>query len=526
MIAFIIIAAILGVGALAPFIVSIVVSVDTIAQSKVFKAAYNGKVKKLLIIAGISGALLGLCALFAYLAIPSNKDDFGEIIQAIIGGMGVGFLSTVTLDFFILHYFGKEINSILDKKLFISLAVSFPLLFVFIFILSNGYADYLKYPLVKGLCFDPFGWVRGDDTTTPSIAFYALCILSGAIYVYFLCDHKFYKEYGRHGILESTFLVAFPAGIIGARIFYVIGQWDAEFANDPFGQLNFFGKEIQIWKPLCIWEGGLTILGGALMGVVVGVGWFMWRKRQYNIWVAVDIIVPTILIAQAVGRWGNFFNTEVHGILVDENYWQWLPKVLYNQMHYGLSSGSLAPEGQMYVPLFFIEGLTNFLGYFVLAHLFGNKLRKYTEFGDLAFGYFIWYGLTRAILEPMRHELFIMSDLWSWFWGLSFVVIGALCIVTNHYVRHFLAKRVNHYVVRENTLKNSLIGLISVGTVTVVLVIVGVILANNSNGKLIIGWSTFNGAVFTFVLAGTVALFSAIPALHLVEAMKKERKSE
>ena len=159
-----------------------------------------------------------------------------------------------------------------------------------------------------------------------------------------------------------------------------------------------------------IWEGGLTILGGAITGIVVGVAWFLWRNKGYNIWLAIDIIVPTILVAQAVGRWGNFFNCEVHGIAMSSEYWKWLPKFILFNSQYSSVSG-FAEAGQIYVPLFFIEFVANLLGYFVLAHLFGVKLRKYTQLGDLAFGYVMWYGMTRVLMEPLRDIIYFHVNL-------------------------------------------------------------------------------------------------------------------
>ena len=108
-----------------------------------------------------------------------------------------------------------------------------PFMMIFFFIFTDGYAAYWTYPLVNGINFDS-GFVSPDSSVSPNIAWYALCILGGALFVYFLCDHKMYIQYGKHGLFESTFLVAFPAGILGARLFYVIGNWNLEFANQPF----------------------------------------------------------------------------------------------------------------------------------------------------------------------------------------------------------------------------------------------------------------------------------------------------
>lgn len=519
----IILFAIFAAVAISLFVIGTKICVDAVKESKILKVDYHVAVKKMTFFALGFGAAFAavLCSIYLWANISPKP---GEWVATILGGIVSGTLMCLCLNWFYLHYYGKDIEEKLNKWLFRALAIAFPILIVVVMYTTNGFADYVKYPLVNAFSFNSWSFSRPGDVSTGGITFYALCILSGAIYVYFLCDHNFYKEYGKHGILESTFLVAFPAGIIGARLFYVIGQWETEFGWDAMSSMTLFGHEIPVWAPLAFWDGGLTILGGALMGVVIGVAWFMWRNKGYSIWVAVDLIVPTILIAQAVGRWGNFFNTEVHGIVTSVNNWSFLPKFIINNAQYGRGSGTFAGEGLMYVPLFLVEGITNFLGYFVLAHLFGKRFRKYTELGDLAFGYFIWYGLTRAILEPMRHADFIMNDLWSWFWGLSFVAIGALCIIGNHFIRHLIDVKKGNYVVRENQEKKSIIGIASAVFAAAIIAVVGVLFMINSNYKLEIRLTNFNIAVLLYVIAGSVLFFASIPALHLVEAIK-HRKS-
>ncbi len=429
-----------------------------------------------------------------------------ELSAAIIGGLLVGFLGPVSLFSFLFHYYGggeaKGISKGFDKWMFTALMAAFPLFLISIMFLTDGFARFCVYPLVNGISFTK-GFVSPASSDAPNIAFYALCILSGALYVYFLCDHKMYLQYGKHGILESTFLVAFPAGIIGARIFYVIGNWNVEFAGEVW------------WKMFAIWEGGLTILGGALMGIVVGVAWFMWRNKGYNIWLAVDIIVPTILIAQAVGRWGNFFNCEVHGALSPLDQWSWLPRFIWENARFSSTSG-IAPEGYIYVPLFFIECLTNLLGYFVLAHVFGIALRKHTELGDLAFGYIIWYGLTRVFMEPLRDSAFNMGSngFWSWIWSLAFVVVGALAIALNHLIR-FLRKP------REVNKLTYIIGSASVGAVTIALVVVGAVLMAGSSFTNKLALDQFNvGLILLFL--GIAVLFGLLITLPPLFIKKKE----
>ena len=497
-----IISALLVIGSLT---YSIFVSKDVMTNT-VTKINFRNYFMKSAIIGGAFATVLTLMFLSIYLWAGLSPTGL-EIVQVIFGGLGFGTLGFVSLHTFLLHYYGKAIPENINKWLFRILMVSFPIMFLFIFLLSNGFADYLNKsaPLVNGINFTT-GWVTPYNGRT-NIAFYALCIISGAFYTYLYSDHKFYIEYGKHGILESTFLVAFPAGIIGARVFYVIGLWD-QFAGDFMKMINMT-------------DGGLTILGGAITGIVVGVAWFLWRNKQYSIWIAVDLIVPAILIAQAVGRWGNFFNCEVHGVEVDGSNWWWLPKVVYNNSQFSDAAGTAA-AGNIYVPLFFIEGITNFLGFFIIAHVFGKALRKYTELGDLCFGYVIWYGLTRVILEPIRYSAYKMG-FWSWIWSFIFVFVGALLIVGNHLIRYLIRKKKDTLVVRKSWFKTGLYGSIAVSVVSLAMIIPGIIvMANNEFINTEPLFNNFNVGLTLFVLGISLLLGLVISIPQLIEGMKNK----
>ena len=300
--------------------------------------------------------------------------------------------------------------------------------------------------------------------------------------------------------------MAFPAGIIGARLFYVIGNWNVEFATAE----NPFLEAINITK------GGLTILGGAITGIVIGVGWFLWRNKGYSIWIAVDIIVPTILIAQAVGRWGNFFNCEVHGVLSPISSWQWLPRFIWENARYSSTNG-WAPDGQLWVPLFLVECITNLAGYFVIAYLFGKLLRKHTALGDLALGYVVWYGLTRVLMEPLRDTSFNMGKdgYWSWIWSLVFVIGGALLIALNHLIRYLLKPRnVNQ--------KQYIIGSIATGVSALALLIPGIILMATSKFEQNLVLNQFNWGLIILSL-GISILFGLVITIPPLFIKKKEQ---
>jgi prolipoprotein diacylglyceryl transferase len=281
---------------------------------------------------------------------------------------------------------------------------------VFLFLSLEAIEPGLTYPLPKGIPFD-----------APIITFYAAFILSGALLAYTLSEREYIKRGKKKGYVEDIFLVAFPAGILGARLWYVWGQWNLEFAGQPF------------WKIFAVWEGGLAIMGGALGGALVGILYVLIKRKDINIFQALDIGVPTILVAQAIGRWGNFFNQEVYGAIANVESWSWLPTFIQQQMTIG---------GQFRVPLFLIESLINLTGYFVIRYGIGKGLKTYIKVGDQALMYLVWYGLTRGIMEPLRNPNFNMGNdgNWSFIWGWVFFTAGVLAILTNHFILPRLRK--------------------------------------------------------------------------------------
>ena len=457
------------------------------------------------------GAAVSTIVLFVFLSLyqqyPLKALEWVELITGALF-FGVGLPTAVLC--FILHYYAKELKPENKKFFFKTMLLGFLLTILGLWVLTNSFADYLIYPMVNGINFTK-GFVNPASAYKPNIAWYAICILSGAVLVYFICDHRYYKEYGVHGIPESTFFVAFPAGIIGARIGYVIGEWN----HGP----NSFADRVangQWWAPLAIWEGGLTVISGALIGIIVGVAWFMWRNKKYSIWMAVDIIVPTILVAQAIGRWGNYFNCEVHGIESNISNWWFLPKIVLNNARYSDVSG-FAKEGYLYVPLFYIESIANLLGYFVIRYLVGVKLRKYIELGDLAFLYIAWYGLTRVIMEPLRDTHYNMGNdgYWSWIWSFVFVVGAVLLIAINHLLRFMIEEKKGTGI----TIKNSFLkGMIALGVFFVIsatFIIIAAILMSKGTFSQYLGFNDFNNGLILLVIGVSFLLLSTLTCPYI-----------
>ena len=469
------------------------------------------------------GFALSFTLMLGFIYLMNNMHPKGnEVFFAIFFGLLFSLSFPTFINAFILHYYGldfKDNYPSLDKKLYIFMMVSIPIFIVSFLYMTNGYAAYWTYPIPNMLSFSN-GFVYEMGGGHQGIALYALVFLGGAIFVYLLCDHRFYQQYGKHGLLESTFLVAFPSGIFWARVGYVIGNFEIEFAPR-------FPDEW--WSIFAIWEGGITILWGAVGGIVVGALWFARFRKNYSLALAADIVVPTILIAQAIGRWGNFFNCEVHGEAVSTSYWSWLPTLIIRNGAFSSASGApdLVVGEEMYLPLFFIEGCINLLGYFVLSKLFGKLWRKNTELADLAYGYIIWYGLTRTILEPLRYGAFNMGShgYWSWIWEMVFVLVGSMLIAFNHIYRHFKKKKNNTLVFHGDPFKKGIISASIISVISLVGIIIGAIMMGQSEFSLDIVFNKFNIGLILVVCSISLLMYLSISIILILEGVRRRREA-
>lgn len=234
------------------------------------------------------------------------------------------------------------------------------------------------------------------------IRWYAVLIITGALLSYYFARRVLIKDGYPKDIIENLFLIALPAGIIGARIW-----WCISYIGEP--QLPDF------WSYFAIWDGGLAIQGGVIGGIAAGI-WYLKKYRpQLNIAYVLDAAVPQILIAQALGRWGNFFNQEVYGACVTRESLWFVPSFILDQMAsgnggYGAIVGNgIACTGNLYgTPLFLYESVLNILGWILISFII-RKHWKTRISGYLTCLYLVWYGIVRLILEPMRNPQFIMT---------------------------------------------------------------------------------------------------------------------
>lgn len=235
-----------------------------------------------------------------------------------------------------------------------------------------------------------------------SIRWYAVIILSGALLATWLSDRVAKKKGFPEEFISDLLFYLLPLGIIGARIYYVIFKWE-----------DYQNNWLDIFK---IWEGGIAIYGGLIAGLLV-ILWYSKKKKAHPI-VVLDIIVPYVLLAQGIGRWGNFVNQEAFGDVVTRGYLeaQFIPSFIIDQMQI---------DGVYYQPTFLYESVLSVIGFIVLIIL-RHKV-KTLKIGDLTLGYLVWYGIERFIVEGMRSDsLYIGSIRVSQALSLVLVVVAVV----------------------------------------------------------------------------------------------------
>jgi len=446
-----------------------------------------------------------------------------SLTLALAGSFAWAYANVVLWSSFTVRFYKPTLLENDMKSVKILLYGFIPVVLFALLLFLEGLAPYLPYPLYNAIVIggeggavalsQPIGF-EGYVSGGLHLSFYAICILLGVAVAYFVSDHLFYQKYHKHGILDLLVLVAFPAGVIGARIWYVVGNWDREFAGYSWT------------KAFEIWNGGLTILGGAAAGVLVGYLFLRATKKFVDMRFAIDAIVPTVLLAQALGRFGNFFNVEVYGQAVDatQGVWSYLPSWLLTNMSFQNGGGSLS-NGQINVPLFLVEAVLNVLGYFLIAYGIGKGLKKYHSSGALCGAYFLWYGIVRVIMEPMRNADFNMGtdNAWSICNSIAYILIGLGIIALFHLY--------DGYKKNGKTLHFPIIGLSLLGISLFLpfLPSISVSAAKDGTGvqdvytgfEVIFGGSPYYLVVYTLVIAAFIS-FAIWLALLLI---KKEGKA-
>ncbi len=203
------------------------------------------------------------------------------------------------------------------------------------------------------------------------------------------------------------------SAILGARIYYVLFQWQ-EYAQNP--------QDI-----IAIWKGGIAI-HGAIIGGALAIAIFA-KINKLSVWQLTDVLAPSVILGQAIGRWGNFFNSEAFGRPTN------LPWKLY------IPSNRRPPDlaqFEYFHPTFLYESIWNILVFAVLIYLFfwGLKHRNRLKAGTLTLVYFVAYSLGRLWIEGLRTDSLMLGSLRiAQVVSLVSIVIGVLGLFWLYFIK-------------------------------------------------------------------------------------------
>jgi phosphatidylglycerol:prolipoprotein diacylglycerol transferase len=207
------------------------------------------------------------------------------------------------------------------------------------------------------------------------VHWYALTMVTGVILAVWLASKEGpRKKITGDNVLDIA-LLGFPIGILGARLYYVAFEWS--YYKDHLDQI------------FAIWNGGIAIYGGLIAGLITMLVYSYYHL--INPLAFLDIAVPGVMLAQAVGRWGNFINQEAYGKAIDNlNY---LPKWIQDQMYI---------DGAYRQPTFLYESVWNLIGFIAILVL--RRIPRFLQRGEVLAFYMIWYGIGRLFIEGMRTD--------------------------------------------------------------------------------------------------------------------------
>lgn len=249
------------------------------------------------------------------------------------------------------------------------------------------------------------------------IRFYALIIITGAILAAVVAARRAPQYKQDPDKVWDILTWALIGGILGARIWHILTPPPSMVAQ---GITTWYYITHPL-EALMIWKGGLGIVGAVIGGAIAL--WIFVRRNKLSFSAWADIIAPGLLLAQGIGRWGNFINQELYGAPTDLPWAIYIDEVhrlpeFYNQAYYH--------------PTFLYESLWNFVGVILLiwaSRRFINWLRG----GDLFALYVIWYAIIRVLLEFIRLDSSTVAGLnANQYFMLLAAALAVIYMVWNH----------------------------------------------------------------------------------------------
>ncbi|HDE0417658.1 TPA: prolipoprotein diacylglyceryl transferase [Staphylococcus aureus] len=215
-----------------------------------------------------------------------------------------------------------------------------------------------------------------------SVRWYGIIIAVGILLGYFVAQRALVKAGLHKDTLVDIIFYSALFGFIAARIYFVIFQWPY-YAENP-------GEIIKIW------HGGIAIHGGLIGGFIAGV--IACKVKNLNPFQIGDIVAPSIILAQGIGRWGNFMNHEAHGGPVSRAFLEQLhlPNFIIENMYI---------NSQYYHPTFLYESIWDVAGFIILVNI-----RKHLKLGETFFLYLTWYSIGRFFIEGLRTDSLMLTS--------------------------------------------------------------------------------------------------------------------
>jgi phosphatidylglycerol:prolipoprotein diacylglycerol transferase len=214
------------------------------------------------------------------------------------------------------------------------------------------------------------------------IRWYGILIATGILLGMIIAKYSCRVKDVDYDTFLNAVLIALPAGIVGARLYYVLFEFSYYWSN-PGDIFN-------------IREGGLAIHGGIIFALLAA--FIYLRHKKAGFLKTADAAAPSIILAQAIGRWGNFFNQEAHGGPVSYEFIKHFPKFIQQGMDIG---------GVYYHPTFLYESLWDLCVFAILMIL----IRKYKKNGFIFFTYIGLYSIGRFFIEGLRTDSLMLGPL-------------------------------------------------------------------------------------------------------------------
>lgn len=232
------------------------------------------------------------------------------------------------------------------------------------------------------------------------IRWYGIIIACGVLAAFGVTYITAKKKELNFDIIIDGFLWSFPLAIIGARVYYVAFEFE-----------NYHS----IWDMINIRNGGIAIHGGLIAGLLTA--YIFTRVKKVNFFEYIDVVMPGVILAQAIGRWGNFMNQEAHGGPVTEQFISKFPQFIQQGM---------LINGTYYHPTFLYESIWDLLVFGILIFILYKKKKQH---GIVLGSYMVLYSLGRFFIEGLRTDSLMVFGLrTAQLVSLLGIVIGAIII--------------------------------------------------------------------------------------------------